>query len=133
MKKKEMKEKLLNELYTIVGDSKNFLKENMPEVAKEILEFDFFENIILMIRCIFLNSIVVLFIIGGYFLCYNVFNINMFDEGKIIFNLAYFIIGGVFAICLIYDTFFVSFRKLINLIQIKKAPKYYLIERIKNL
>jgi len=123
-KAKPLVEDLMGELLDTIKDSKTFLKAELPDVAKEILIFDFWEALIwcfFSTKLIFLPGLVVFYShspLKEYF--------KWGTEGSglflFFFGLAALVLAGV-GMCEFIGN-------LLKMIQIKTAPKYYLTEKL---
>ena len=129
----DLTKKLSKELLETIKDSKNFLKEELPQVAQEILKFDFIINIVYII-------VIAILVYAGFEL-YNYLFTTKFplkecgeyykscNKDREFGIFIFFVISG----CLSLLGGLTLMGSITQVIQIKTAPRYYLVEKLNSI
>ena len=125
MKRSEMSnsQQILEALLSTFKDWKDFLKSELPDIGKEILTYDFWEALIHII------SYVIILVTS----CFAISKIyNYIIESSLITEDRQFFLAAAGVITFFVIIVIISglLDNVLNIIQIKTAPKYYLTEKI---
>lgn len=112
-------DKLIDYLISNIESAKGFVAEQAPDVARQILEYGFWDNLM------YLTIGAVLFTL--FFIIFVRIYLSKEMSGEEKFGIGFFVLLAIF-FCSLAISFNVS-----SLIKIKTAPKLYVIEKMKEL